>query len=174
MTTVSPAYITEIGKFLPGEPINNEQMEAYLGKVNQKASKVRKRILKNNGIQQRYYAIDAQQNSCYSNSQMAASAVRDVLNHSALDPKEIDFLTCGTTLPDLLVPGFASMVHGELPELSALEIATTQGVCCSGIAALNYAVSQLQLGNRKTAIAVASEFPSRLFKHSDVPTLLYE
>ncbi|NEQ71303.1 MAG: beta-ketoacyl-ACP synthase III, partial [Symploca sp. SIO2D2] len=127
---------------------------------------VRKRILKNNGIQQRYYAIDAQQNSCYSNSQMAASAVRDVLNHTALDPKEIDLLTCGTTLPDLLVPGFASMVHGELPELSALEIATTQGVCCSGVAALNYAVSQLQLGNRKTAIAVASEFPSRLFKHS--------
>ena len=59
MTTVSPAYITEIGKFLPGEPINNEQMENYLGKVNQQASKVRKRILKNNGIQQRYYAIDS-------------------------------------------------------------------------------------------------------------------
>ncbi|NES20048.1 MAG: beta-ketoacyl-ACP synthase III [Symploca sp. SIO3E6] len=166
MTTVYPAYITEIGKFLPGDPINNEQMETYLGKVNQQASKVRKRILKNNGIQQRYYAIDTQQNSCYSNSQMAAYAVRDVLNYSAIDPKVIDLLTCGTTWPDLLVPGFASMVHGELPELSALEIATTQGVCCSGIAALNYAVSQLQLGNRRTAIAVASEFPSRLFKHS--------
>ena len=160
------AYITSVGKFLPGEAINNDQMEAYLGQVNSRPSRVRKRILKSNGIRQRYYAIDRKQNTRYSNSQMSANAVRDIFQHTNLDPVAIDLLACGTTMPDLLVPGFASMVHGELQELSPLEIVSTQGVCCSGVSALNYAVSQLQLGKRKNAIAVASEFPSRLFKHT--------
>jgi 3-oxoacyl-[acyl-carrier-protein] synthase III len=159
-------YINAIGKCLPGEPVSNDQMEAYLGKVNGQASKVRQRILKSNGIQQRYYAIDQQQKTRYSNSQMAAIAVRDLLHQANLEPQGVDLLSCGTTLPDLLVPGFASMVQGELPELPALETASTQGVCCAGISALNYAVAQVALGHRRNAIAVASEFPSRLFKHS--------
>lgn len=163
---MNSAYINSVGKFLPGEAINNDQMESYLGQINSRSSKVRKRILKSNGIQQRYYAIDREQNTRYSNSQMAANAVRDVFQYTHLNPEKIDLLACGTTMPDLLVPGFASMVHGELPELSPLETISTQGVCCSGISALNYAVSQLQLGKRKNAIAVASEFPSRLFKHT--------
>ncbi|MBP0020538.1 MAG: beta-ketoacyl-ACP synthase III [Cyanobacteria bacterium SBLK] len=163
---MNSAYINAVGKFLPGEAIDNDQMEAYLGTINSRPSKVRKRILKSNGIRQRYYAIDREQNTRYSNSQMAANAVRDVFQQTHLNPTKIDLLACGTTMPDLLVPGFASMVHGELSELPPLEIVSTQGVCCSGISALNYAVSQLQLGKRKNAIAVASEFPSRLFKHT--------
>jgi 3-oxoacyl-[acyl-carrier-protein] synthase III len=159
-------YINAIGKCLPGEPITNDQMEAYLGKVNGQTSKVRQRILKSNGIQHRYYAIDQQQKTQYSNSQMAAIAVRDLLHQANLEPQGIDLLSCGTTLSDLLVPGFASMVQGELPELPALETISTQGVCCAGVSALNYAVAQVALGHRRNAIAVASEFPSRLFKHS--------
>ncbi len=160
------AYINAIGKFLPGDAIANTQIETYLGQINGKPSKARKCVLKRNGIQQRYYAIDDQQQTRYSNSQMAAHAVREGLANASLVPKDIDLLSCGTTLPDLLIPGFASMVHGELPELSPLEIVSTQGVCCSGVAALNYAVSQLELGKRKNAISVASEFASRLFKHT--------
>ena len=147
--TMYNAYINHIGKFLPGEPISNQEMEEYLGKVNNIPSKARKRILKSNGIQQRYYAIDKQQNTIYSNSQMAAHAIRDALSHSNLEPAAIDLLACGTTLPDLLMPGFASMVHGELPELSPLEIVSTQGICCAGVAALNYATSALQIGKKK-------------------------
>ncbi|MEG4113754.1 MULTISPECIES: hypothetical protein [unclassified Microcoleus] len=75
-------------------------------------------------------------------------------------------MACATTLPDLLVPGFASTVHGELSELSPLEIVSTQGVCCTGVSALNYAASQIELGKKQTAIAVASELPSRLFKNT--------
>ncbi|MEG4109800.1 3-oxoacyl-[acyl-carrier-protein] synthase III C-terminal domain-containing protein [Microcoleus sp. S13_C5] len=57
-------------------------------------------------------------------------------------------------------------LHGELSELSPLEIVSTQGVCCAGVSALNYAASQIELGKKQTAIAVASEFPSRLFKNT--------
>jgi 3-oxoacyl-[acyl-carrier-protein] synthase-3 len=167
---VQYAYINYIGKFLPGSPVSNDEMEDYLGKIGNRPSKVRQRILKSNGIQQRYYAISKEQKTLYSNSQMAAYAVRDAISKSHLEPATIDLLACATTIPDLLVPGFASMVHGELPELPPLEIISTQGVCCAGIAALNYAASQLQLGKRRTALAVASEFASRLFKHTKFET----
>jgi 3-oxoacyl-[acyl-carrier-protein] synthase III len=160
-------YINSIGKFLPGNPIANDQMEDYLGQVNDRPSKVKNRILKSNGIQQRYYALDQQQNSTYLNSQMAAAAIRDALSKIDLEPAAIDLLCAGTTWADLLVPGFASMVHGELPELPPLESITTHGVCCAGVSALKYATSQINLGEKRTAIAVASEQPSRLFKHTN-------
>lgn len=160
------AFITHIGKCLPGEPIANDEMEDYLGKVNDRPSRVKARILKSNGIQQRHYALDQQQQTTVSNSQMAAAAVRDTLQQAGVNPHAIDLLTCGTTWPDLLVPGFGSMVHGELPELSPLEATSHQGVCCAGVAALSYATSQIQLGKKQNAIAVASELASRLFKHT--------
>ncbi len=160
------AYITHIGKCLPGHPIANHEMEDYLGKINDRPSRVRPRILKSNGIQQRHYALDRQQNPTHSNSQLAAIAIRDMLVRSQIDPRAVDLLACGTTWPDLLVPGFANMVHGELPEFAPLEAVSNQGVCCAGVASLNYAASQVQLGRKYNAIAVASELPSRLFKHT--------
>ncbi len=159
-------YINGIGKFLPGEPISNDRMEDYLGKINDRASKVKQRILKSNGIQQRYYAIDEQQNTKYLNSQMAALAIRDVLMQTGINPQELDLLACATSWGDLLIPSFASMVHGELPEFPPLETSSNYGVCCAGVTALNYAVSQIELGKRRNAITVASEFASRLFKSS--------
>jgi 3-oxoacyl-[acyl-carrier-protein] synthase III len=164
---VHSAYISSIGKFLPGNPISNDEIESYLGKVNNNSSKVKNRILKSNGIQQRYYALDQQQNTTYRNSQMASYAIREVLAYAQLEPEAVDLLCAGTTWPDLLVPGFASMVHGELPEFSPLEIVSTHGVCCAGVTALNYAVSQVELGKREAAISVASELASRLFRSSN-------
>jgi 3-oxoacyl-[acyl-carrier-protein] synthase III len=159
-------YINSIGKFLPGAPIDNDAMEDYLGRINGKPSKVKARILKSNGIQSRYYAIDRHQNPTHKTSQMAALAVQDALSHLDLEPGAIDLLAAATTWPDQLVPGFASMVHGALPELSALEIISSQGVCCAGVAALKYAAAQVRLGEKFAALSVASEMPSRLFKHS--------
>jgi hypothetical protein len=74
------AYINRIGKFLPGEPINNYEMEEYLGKMASRPSRVSQRILNSNGIQKRYYAIDNQQQPLYSNSQMTALAVRAAIS----------------------------------------------------------------------------------------------
>ncbi|AUB43966.1 hypothetical protein COO91_10180 (plasmid) [Nostoc flagelliforme CCNUN1] len=88
---MNSAYINSIGKFLPGQPISNDQIEDYLGKIGGQASKARHRILQSNGIQQRYYALDRQQNTTYLNSQMAATAVRDAL----LKREQRDFVKSG-------------------------------------------------------------------------------
>lgn len=160
------AYINAIGKFLPNAPIANSDMEDFLGKISVRPSKVRSKILKSNGIQQRYYALDRQQNQTHRNSEMAALAVRDAIEQANLNPGDIDLLAAATTWADRLVPSFASMVHGELTEFSPIETASHHGVCCAGISALKYAASQIELGQKQKAIAVAAEMPSRLFKHS--------
>jgi 3-oxoacyl-[acyl-carrier-protein] synthase III len=154
-------YITALGKFLPGEPIDNASMEEYLGRINGKASRVRTRILKQNGIETRYYAIDKQQKTLFSNAEMAARAVTCAVERAGLQLTDVDFLAAATDHP---LPGFASMVHAEMGS-PPCEIATLHGVCASGVMALKTAA--LHVGNGKqTVVACASEFASRLFKAS--------
>ena len=57
---MNKCYINAIGKYLPGEPISNDEMEDYLGKIGGVASRTKKRVLYQNGIRQRHYAIDNQ------------------------------------------------------------------------------------------------------------------
>jgi 3-oxoacyl-[acyl-carrier-protein] synthase III len=163
---MSSVYITSMGSFLPGEPVGNEEIEDYLGRIGGRASKSMRRILEQNRIKYRHYAIDKKQKSLYSNAQMAALAISDALRKSKEDlTGSIDFLAAGTTQGDLLVPGFASMVHAETG-LPTLEIATHHGVCGSGMQAMKNAFLQVQSGEKQAAIACASEFPSRVFKHT--------
>jgi 3-oxoacyl-[acyl-carrier-protein] synthase-3 len=157
------AYITSMGKFLPGEPIDNDSMEEYLGRIGGKPSRVRARILKQNGIQTRHYAIDRQQKTLFSNAEMAARAAQEAICRAAVDLGEIDFLAAATSQGDFPLPGFASMVHAELGA-PPCEIATLHGVCASGVMALKSAMLQILSGGKNTAVACASEFASRLFK----------
>jgi 3-oxoacyl-[acyl-carrier-protein] synthase III len=164
---MKPVYITSIGKFLPGDPISNDEMEEYLGKIGGKSSKSMRRILEQNKIRYRHYAIDKKnQNSLFTNAEMAHLAIKDALNKNNENVfDQIDFLAVGTTQGDLLVPGFASMVHAETG-FPTLEIATHHGVCASGMQALKNAFLQIQSGEKRTAVSCASEFPSRVFKHT--------
>ena len=86
------AFITSMGRFLPGEPIDNESMEEYLGKINGKPSRARRRVLKQNGIETRYYAIDRQQQTLISNAEMAARAVRCALERGRHDLAAVDVI----------------------------------------------------------------------------------
>jgi 3-oxoacyl-[acyl-carrier-protein] synthase III len=158
-------FITALGKFLPGAAISNAEMEDYLGRIGGKASRVKDRILKQNGIQTRYYALDKNQKSLYLNSDMAANAIRDALNHSDIHLNELDYMAVATSQGDLVLPGFASMVHGNLKN-PACEIASLHGICSSGVQAMKSAFLQVQNGEKKNAVACASEFSSRLFKAS--------
>lgn len=163
---MTQVYINSIGIFLPGDPVENDEMEDVLGKVNNRSSKARRKILNSNGIKKRHYAIDKNQRTLFSNSQLAAHAIRHSIARADLAPNSVDLLVAGTTFPDLLVPGFGSMVHGELSEFSPIEVVSTHGVCCCGMTALKYAMAMVQLGQKKIAVSAASELPSRLFKNT--------
>lgn len=159
------AYITASGTFLPGLPVSNEQMEARLGLIAGKPSRLKKRMLAQNGITTRHYALDDQQHTTHRNSEMAASAVRNALSRANMRIQDVEQLVAATSQGDLPLPGFGSMVHGELGG-DALEVTTHHGVCASGLAAIKTATQSVAQGEHSTVAAVASELPSRLFKAS--------
>ncbi|WP_327141739.1 3-oxoacyl-[acyl-carrier-protein] synthase III C-terminal domain-containing protein [Nocardia sp. NBC_01327] len=159
------AYITATGRFLPGDPVPNSEIEDYLGTVGRASSALKDRTLANCGIKTRHYAIDKKQQTVISNAAMAAEAVRNAVERAGLGGDDIELLTAATTIPDVVAPGFASMVHGELG-YGPLEISTAHGICSSGMMALKNAYLQVAIGEKRTAVTVASELASRVLKSS--------
>ncbi|EAU65208.1 StlD/DarB family beta-ketosynthase [Stigmatella aurantiaca] len=156
-------FITALGKFLPGDPIPNEQIEDYLGKVRGKPSRARSRVLAQNGITQRHYALDREQRTRFRNWELAVHAIQDALGRSPITLGEMDLLVTATTQADLVLPGFASQVHRALGG-PACEVSSIQGICSSGMQALRAASLQVASGEASRAIVCASELVSRLLK----------
>ena len=158
-------FITSTGHFLPGDPVNNDQIEDVLGYVGGKPSRLKKRILESNGIQTRHYAIDEQHHTTISNSDMAAQSGQVCLDNSTLSRQQINMLSCATSQGDLVLPGFGSMVQAQI-SLADVELQTSHGICSSSMMALKSAFTSLKAGEHNNALVIASELVSRLFKAS--------
>ena len=157
---MTDAYITGVGAYLPGEPIGNEQLAARFGGGTRRDAAVRGRILAANGIRTRHYAVDEKLATLELNEELAAAAALRALADRGLAPGSVQMLAAGTTQGDVLVPGFASMVHGRLGG-GPMEVLSAGGVCASGMAALKAAVGAVRLGEHSTALAIGSELVSR-------------
>ncbi|MBH8573703.1 beta-ketoacyl-ACP synthase III [Nostocaceae cyanobacterium CENA369] len=158
------AYITGIEVVLPNKSVNNQELENVLGLINEKPSRSKNRILKNNGITSRYYAIDPQTGKpSHTNAQLTAEAVRTLSRNSHFPLEEIDCLVCGTSSPDQLIPNHALMVHGELG-CPPCEVVATIGVCCSGMTAFKYGYMSVSSGLSKNAVTTGSEVASSAFR----------
>jgi 3-oxoacyl-[acyl-carrier-protein] synthase-3 len=158
-------YITSAGVFLPNQAVSNDEMEDYLGRLYGKDSSLKSRILKQNGITKRYYAINKKQETTHSNAQLAIHAIEAAIAKSELRSKEVSLLCTGTTQGDLPIPGFGSMVHAGL-DFNRCEVASFQSVCASGIMALKNGFLQVKSNEKENAVCVGSELSSRMFKYS--------
>ncbi|MCF6224884.1 MAG: beta-ketoacyl-ACP synthase III [Xanthomonadales bacterium] len=156
-------YINAIAAFLPNKPVDNNNIESVLGEVGGKPSRVRRRILRSNGIKTRYYAINPDTGeTTHTNAQLTAEAVRLLVNKDfSID--DIDCLSCGTTLADQIMPNHAVMTHGELGNLPC-EVVATAGVCVAGMTALKYAFLGVAAGEFYSAVATGSETASSIMR----------
>ena len=159
------AFITSTGSFLPGPPINNDDIEDVLGLVGGRRSRLKSRILKANGIQTRHFAIDRSHRTTHTNADMAVLAARACMAGSPLPMRSVGLLSCATTQGDLVVPGFGSMVQAGLG-IPQVELHTAHGICSSSAMAIRAAVNTLRVGDQSSALVVVSELASRLFKHT--------
>ena len=148
-------YITKAAKYLPNEAVSNDEMEDYLGLINDTASKARRIILRNNKITSRYYAVDKAGKSTHSNAELTRNAVVQLFGEKFSD-QDLEVLSCGTSSPDLFAPSHAAMVHGLLKNKS-VELNSSTGICCSGMNALKYGFLSIRSGNSKNAICTGSE-----------------
>ena len=142
---------------MPNEPVLNDEMEEYLGYVNNKPSRSKGIILRRNGIKERYYAIDKEGKATHTNAEMCAKAIRGLFQDNPDEISSIELLTCGTSSPDQLLPSHAVMVHGCLPETSNVEVISPSGACCAGMHALKYAYMSLKVGDKQKAVTTGSE-----------------
>lgn len=148
-------YITKAAKYLPNEAVSNDEMETYLGLINDTASKARRIILRNNKITSRYYAVDKNGKSTHTNAELAKNAIEQLFDENFTN-QDLEVLSCGTSSPDIIAPSHAAMVHGLLKNKS-VELNSSMGICCSGMNALKYGFLSIKAGNSKNAICTGSE-----------------
>lgn len=157
-------YINDIAAFLPNEPVNNDAIEDVLGKIHDIRSRVKSMVLKNNGIQTRHYAIDRKTGQLnYTNAQLTAEAVKRLKPYEGFSTNDIQCLSCGTSMADVIAPGHGLMVAGEL-KIGPCEIISTSGICLCGITSLKAAYANVALGLSDNAVATGSELASSLLR----------
>lgn len=147
-------YITAVSKFLPNDPVSNDEMEDHLGMIGGKPSRARRIVLRNNGIQTRFYATRKDGTLSHSNAEMVVEAVHQ-LN---IEDQDLDLISCGTSAPDQSLPSHTAMVHGLLD--AEMEIVSPSGACCSGIHAMKYGYLSIRSGEAKNAVSAGSELVS--------------
>lgn len=156
-------YINDIAVFLPNEAVDNDNIEKVLGQVGDRPSRAKRLILRSNKIKTRYYAIDPNtRKATHTNAQLTANAIKK-LEKNGLDLNSVDVLSCGTTMPDQLMPNHALMVHGET-KMKPLEVISTAGICLSGITSLKYAYNAVKSGDAEVAISTGSENASAVMR----------
>lgn len=156
-------YITETSHFFPNKPVQNDEMEDYLGLVNNRQSICRPLILRNNGIKTRYYALDKQGNITHTSVKMAAEAIRG-LQSDDFKLSDASVFAYGTASPEHIMPSPGAMVHGELPEAGNWEVVSFQGSCCTSVEALKYCAYSVAAGDAENAVVAASERMSALMR----------
>ncbi|WPQ62813.1 beta-ketoacyl-ACP synthase III [Chitinophaga sancti] len=152
---MNEVYITRLSKFLPNEPVGNDEMENILGLVDGKPSRARLRVLGNNKIKTRYYSLDKDGKSTHSNAEMTAEAVKGLFDDK-FPINKMQVLACGTTSPDQLLPNHAAMVHGLL-KCQPVELIAATGACAAGMQAFKYAWMSIKCGNSANAVSTGSE-----------------
>ena len=166
-------YLESAGYFMPGDPVPNERMDDFIAPLNRMSERIKRRILAENGIRTRHYAIDAEGATRHTNAQMAAGAIRDCLRRGGAELSRVSLLASGSSGGDTLMPGFANMIQGELAA-APMETLAVHGICAAGVSAIQAAAQGIELGAHRSALAVASEMPSRLFKRSRFAARGYE
>src|SRR5262245_26464403 len=151
-------YITRIAKYLPNDPVSNDEMEEILGMVNGEPSRARQLVLVQNGINTRHYVHKKNGEATHNNAQLTAEAIRN-LTDADFTLNDIEVLSCASTPPDQLMPSHAAMVQGCLKS-RPMEIISPHGVCCSGMQAFKYGYLSVKSGNAANAVSTGSEASS--------------
>ncbi|MFN8015419.1 MAG: 3-oxoacyl-[acyl-carrier-protein] synthase III C-terminal domain-containing protein [Acidimicrobiia bacterium] len=160
---MSEAYITGFGEFLPGNPVDNDHIEDHIGIVGNKVSKYKNLVLRQNKIKTRYYASNSDGSFEYTVAELAAEAIKNAFSKSQALIEDVDFLCSSCSIHDSILPGLASMIHGNL-DIDDIDVSSFQSVCGSSIMALRAAANAVKLDDSKLTIVTGSEIASRHFR----------
>ena len=161
-------YITRTGSYLPGAAVDNKNMCQFIGNLDGE-TEIRDKILRMNGIKQRYYALNNQQKATHDVYELASlAAVECIQNFN--EKSSIGYLSAGTTNAPLVAPGLASILHSRLALKklinASLEINSNSGICTSGSQSIVNACRAVDNGYHDSALCVGVDQPSEILKSS--------
>jgi 3-oxoacyl-[acyl-carrier-protein] synthase III len=155
MTTAYDVNILSTGGYLPGDPLDNDTMEKYVGPLPDD-------VLEGIQVKTRYWMIDPTTGKhLINNSRMAERASRQALERAGLEPDEVDLIVVCTSTPEYTIPNVATTLQHYLglESVAAIEI---RGACAGWVQALDLARRHLADGTARTALVVGSDVASPL------------
>lgn len=155
MTRNNLAAITAVGGYVPSTVLDNYQLEKMVDTSNDW-------ILSRTGIKERRILTDPEK----ATSDMAAEAIKNLLEDSDTNAAEIDCLVLATATPDQLLAPTAPVVCQKAGLTNAWGF-DLNGACSGFLYALSTAAALIESGRHKKVVVVGVDTMSRIIDYTD-------
>lgn len=152
------ASITGVGGYVPDYVLTNEELSEMVDTSDEW-------IMSRIGIKERRILKGDDK----ATSDMAAEAVKQLLEKTNTHPDEVDMLICGVVTPDMQFPATANIICDKVGILNAFGYDVNAG-CSSFLFSLITASQFVETGNRKKVIVVGADKMSSITDYSDRKT----
>lgn len=149
--------ITGTGSFLPGAPVDNDDL---IRKHRLESSD--DWIIERTGIRTRHLAAENERAS-----DLALEACRRALDAAGKNPADVDLIIVATSTPDFIFPSTAAILQHKLGVKNASPAFDLQAVCTGFAYALSVADKFVTAGSAKCALVVGTEIFSRILDWKD-------
>lgn len=154
------AAITGVGGYVPDYILTNHELETMVETndewITSRTGIKERRILKGEGLGTSY---------------MATKAVKELLEKTKTDPKEIDLIICATITPDLPFPATANLVADQVGAINSFSY--DLGAACSGfLFALTTGAKYIESGSHKKVIVIGGDKMSSIINYKDRTTCI--
>jgi len=154
------AAITGVGGYVPDYIMTNQELETMVDTsdewITTRTGIKERRILKGEGLGTSY---------------MGAKAVKELLDKTHTDPKDIDLIICATVTPDMPFPATANLIAADVGAVNAFGYDIS--AACSGfIYALTTGAQFVEAGHYKKVIVVGGDKMSSIINYEDRTTCI--
>ncbi len=154
------AAITAVGGWVPEDVLSNQDLEKMVETNDEwiftRTGIRERRILKKKG---------------WAASDMAAEAVRQILEKRQLDPMEIDMLICGTVTADMVFPDTANTILDKIGAKNAFGY-DVNAACSGFLYSLSTASQFIETGRYKKIVVVGVDVMSSIIDYTDRATCI--
>ena len=151
------AKITGLATYVPPRLLRNSDLEKLVETNNEW-------ILERTGIEQRHIVDKG-----VATSDLAAEAVKKLLQSKNLTPNDIDMVIVATVTPDMLFPSTACLVQHKIgaKKMWGFDLS---GACCGFVYALSTGAQFVHSGMHRRVIVVGADVMSSIINYSDRTT----
>lgn len=154
------AAITGVGSYLPDYVLSNAELEKMVDTtdawITSRTGIKERRILKGEGK---------------GTSHMGAEAVKQLLEKTNTDAKEIDLIICATTTPDFVFPATANLIAHQVGASNSFSY-DMQAACSGFLYALTTASQFIETGKYKKIVVVGADKMSSIIDYQDRATCI--